>query len=135
MLTLPSQTAGRSVMLDPAVQDFVDLLHNGYAPFGWEGDERLGLYLGPENRWELWRLCEDEEMRLIVRSKPDAKLDVRVIQMLVEHDARRGHDAAEEVIAHNEALVERRTQEAVEALMEPMDKVMWGIRRDLGHLY
>lgn len=122
-------------MLDPAVQDFVDLLHNGYAPFGWEGDESLGLYIGEHGGWELWRLCEDNVMRMVCRSKAGAKLDVRLLQRLVEMDARRGFDAAEDVIAHNDALEAQKEKEAIEALMEPMDKVLWGINKDVGHLY
>lgn len=135
ILTLPSHHAGRPVMLDPAVQDMVDLLHNGYPPLGWEGDERLGLYHTADGRWELDRLGEDGVMRTVCRSKSGQKLDLGLIRMLVQHDARRGYDAAEEVIRHNDDLTDRRTKEAEEALMEPMDKVLWGVKKDLGHLY
>lgn len=122
-------------MVDPEVQEIIGYLHNGYAPLGWAGDERLGLYHTKDGRWELDRLCEDNVMRTICRSRVGLKLDLGLIVMLVKHDAQRGHDAAEDVIRHNEDLQERRNKEAVEALMEPMDKVMWGVVKDVGHLY
>lgn len=135
-LTLPSRNnMGAPLLLDPEVQEMVDVLHNGYPPLGWEGDERLGLYHTEEGRWELDRLCEDGVLRTVCRSAVGQRLDMRLILMLVEHDARRGHDAASEVIDHNEALGERREKEAVDALAVPMEKVLWGMVKDLGHLY
>lgn len=122
-------------MLDPEVQQIMDYLHFGHPTMGWEGDERLALYRGPEHRWELWRLCEDNVMRMICRSKPDQKLGLDLIARLVEHDARRGVDPAELVIVHNERLQAKRDADAVEALMEPTEKVLWGILKDVGHLY
>jgi hypothetical protein len=134
-LTLPSTSGGATVLLDPAVQEMVERIQKGYAPLGWEGDERLGLYIGEHGGWELHRLGEDHVMRIVCRSKPGTVLDNRVIEMLVKHDARRGHDAAEEVIRHNEELTERRTNEAVDALMPAVEKLYWGLRKDLGHHY
>lgn len=136
MLTLPATNHhGASVMLDPEVQELIGYLHNGYPSLGWAGDERLALYRTKDNRWELDRLCEDGVMRTICRSRPGLPLDLGLIVMLVKHDSRRGHDPAEEVIKHNEDLQARRDKEAADALMEPMDKVMWGVVKDVGHLY
>ena len=136
MLTLPGTNhAGAPVMLDPAVQEIVGYLQQGYAPLGWAGDDRLGLYHTKDGRWELDRLGEDGVMRTICRSRPGVNLDLSLIVRLVEHDARRGRDAAEAVIKHNEDLQVRRDKEAQEALMEPMDKVLWGVVKDVGHLY
>lgn len=111
-------------MLDPAVQELVDKLHYGDPTLGWAGDERLGLYLTEDKRWELWRLGEDNQMHCVCRSRPGLALDNRLIMHLVAHDSRR-RDAVgvESVIKHNTALEEQRTAEAVEALFDPMDKM------------
>lgn len=122
-------------MLDPEVQEIVGYLHNGYPTLGWEGDERLALYHTKDGRWELDRLGEDGVLRTICRSRPGLPLNVGLIEHLVRHDARRGHDAAGDVIEHNVALQNRKDRDAVDALLEPMDKVMWGIVKDVGHLY
>lgn len=111
-------------MLDPAVQELVDKLHNGDPTLGWAGDERLALYVTEDKRWELWRLGEDNHMYRVCRSRPGLALDNRLIMHLVAHDSRRAAAVGvEDVIKHNTALEDQRTAEAVEALFEPMDKM------------
>lgn len=124
-LLLPATNhKGASIMLDPEVQDIVDKLHYGCPTLGWEGDERLALYRTADGAWELDRLGEDGVMYTVCRSRPGVTLDNRLIMRLVEHDSRRRDaEGIESVIKHNEALEEKRTAEAVEALHEPMDKM------------
>lgn len=133
-LTIPTVQNGRGLWLDPEVQDIVDMLHNGVPTLGWEGDPALALYRTQDGRWELWRLEDDGEMRMVCRSRPGMRLDQTLIMRLVEHDSRR-KDVMAEMIRGNDELEDRRHKEAIEALMEPMDKVLWGVVKDVGHLY
>lgn len=133
-LTLPTVQNGRGLWLDPEVQSIVDMLHNGVPALGWEGDERLALYRTEDGRWELWRLEDDGEMRCVCRSRPGMRLDETLIMRLVEHDSRK-RDVMADLIRDNDALEDRRQKEAIDALMEPMDKVLWGVVKDVGHLY
>ena len=57
---------GSTLVVD---HDFIDRLHNGDATIGWLGDDRLGVYCTPGGI-EIRRLCEDGELRVIMRSKP-----------------------------------------------------------------
>lgn len=129
---------GRSLMIDPSVADVVDRLHNGDPTWGWEGDERLALFLeeGPEGKpvWVLERLEDDGVYRVVTRSKPG--VDLRgLIPMLVKHDTRRGHNAALDILASNAKAAKARDDAAADATAEKLEKVYWGAKRDVGHLY
>src|SRR5437660_1245652 len=113
-ITHPQHLEGRSVWADPEVQDLMDRLHNGDPTLGWEGDGRLALYRAPGRRWELWRLENDGEYRLIMRSKPGLHLDNRLIMHLVAHDSRRGFNAGEAVTVANERLLRNLEAESSE---------------------
>jgi hypothetical protein len=108
-LLCPERTPWCPIMLDPEVQEIMDYLHNGYPRLGWEGDERLGLYRGRRRPVGTGRLCEDGVMRTICRSRPGRSSDLDLIVMrLVEHDARRGHDPAEDSSSTTSDLQARR---------------------------
>lgn len=133
--TLPTTSlSGGTIMLDPEVQQVIDWLHNGYSPFGWEGDHRLALYRIPGKRWELVRFEENGREVIVMRSRPSLALDQRLILHLVKHDARRGHDSTtllKAAVAENDLLEERRTNEAVDKLMDPALKTYHALARDL----
>lgn len=133
-LTIPTVQNGRGLWLDPEVQEIVDMLHNGVPTLGWEGDPALGLYRTEDGRWELWRLEDDGEMRMVCRSRPGMRLDHTLIMRLVEHDNRR-RNVALATWAENDRLQEEKERQAIDRLMEPMDKVLWGVVKDVGHLY
>lgn len=134
MLTLPVTSGGRQLWLDPAVQDMVDRLHFGDSTLGWEGDESLALYRTPRG-WELTRREEDGSESIVCRSGPNTPLDRGLIIRLIQHDARRGHDAEAalaSVLDHNDALEESRTNEAVAALVQSRERVDWEVGKALG---
>lgn len=124
------------LFLDPAVQDVVDRLHNGDPSIGWEGDERLALYMeflpGHEQpSWVLERLEDDGVYRIVCRSKPG--VDLRDLpRRLVEHDTRRGTNAILDALAHNAKLAKAQEDAAVDATAEKLEKVVWGIHKDVG---
>src|ERR1041384_5246756 len=96
---------GSSLLMDA---DFDRRLKEGDASIGWTGDERLGVYYA-DGRIEIRRLCEDGELRVIMRSRPGMKLlDTQALRFLAEHDSqsRRAYDVRAEMDKHN-ATVER----------------------------
>lgn len=122
---------GMSLMVD---EGFYDRLHYGDASLGWVGDERLGVY-HEHGRIEIWRHCEDGEMRLIVRSKPGMdRLDAGVLKFLAEHDSRsrRGYNPVDEVVeAAVKAERERESRER-DLVEEKADRLRFGLMRDIG---
>lgn len=125
--TLPD---GRGLWVDPEVQDLVRILHEGDPVLGWEGDPRLALYRTADRRWELWRLEVDGEYRPVMRSKPDTKLDHRLILKLMEIDRNRGFDAHEAITKRNEAEQMRRLAEGAERIAAAEERVRWAIGKD-----
>lgn len=113
--------------------DFDRRLHDGDASLGWNGDPRLGVYLA-DDRVELRRLCEDGELRLIMRSKPGHRsLDTAALRFLAEHDSQsRRRYSGQEVIDHNRKLLAAREQAAKDAREDAADKLHWALRRDMG---
>ena len=134
-ITHPETVDGRHIWLDPEVEDMIHKLHYGDATLGWEGDPALALYRTEDSRWELWRLENDGEYRRFCRSKPGAKLDNRLIMELVAHDARRGYNPHTALTQHNERLERERDQRAQEKVAASLEKVYWGLKRDVGHNY
>ena len=124
-LVHPTYVNGRQLWVSPEVEDIVHKLHYGDLILGWEGDPRLALYIDEEQRWVLERLEADGEYRPVCRSKPGLALDERLIIRLMEHDHRRGFDAA--------ALPEGRPEdpEADDRMREGLERVYWGLKRDL----
>jgi len=131
MLYHPTHVDGRTLWVAPEVQEIINLLHFGYPPLGWEGDPRLALYRNGD-RWELWRLCEDGEYRMITRSKPGVALDHRLIRFLVTHDTRRGYDPKKDVDTHNAGIERDRDREATARNEDFADKLRWALKKDTG---
>jgi len=121
---------GTSLLKDA---DFDRRLHYGDASIGWVGDERLGVYL-EDDRVCLMRLCEDGELRLIMRSKPGhRRLDTAALRFLAEHDTRsRRAYSAQEIIDHNRKLLADRERAAQDAREDAADRLHWALRKDAG---
>lgn len=125
----PEVVDGRTLWLAPEVQDFVDRLHNGDPTLGWEGDPRLALYRVGD-RWEIWRLERDNEYRLVMRSRPGAKLSSEAIKVLIAHDTRRGYDPATALYEHNRKIYEAADKQFEDRLDDLSDKLDWALKKD-----
>lgn len=126
--TLPD---GRGLWIAPEVEDILRRLRYGDPGTGWAGDPRLALYRGEhDSHWELWRLENDGEYRMVLRSKPGVSLQ-GLIPWLVEHDVQRGYDAVRRVLEHNQRVYRENDLRAAEQMDAAMDHVLWGLRRDL----
>lgn len=127
----PAVIDGRTLWVSPEIEDMIHKLHHGDPTLGWEGDPRLALYR-VNDRWVLYRLEHDNEYRVVCVSAAEQRLDERLIQRLVEHDHRRGFDpvavAAQEYDRQADPAGEER-------LAEAMEKVVYGLRKDVGHHY
>lgn len=122
---------GMSLLVDP---DFYDRLHYGDPTLGWVGDERLGVY-HENGRIELWRHCEDGEMRLIVRSKPGMdRLDAGLIKFLAEHDSqsRRAYNPVDEVVEAAVRAEQIRADKEADRQAEANDRVAAAMHKELG---
>jgi hypothetical protein len=114
-LVHPEWVAGRRLWIDSLMQDLIFKVQHGDPTKGWEGDPQLCVYAteSPQGiSWELVRLEEDNEYRLVARSKPGVVFDERIIEMLVARDVRRNpkFDLGQSVIDHNEKIDEGRAQ-------------------------
>lgn len=131
-LLLPTFLPGGESLLQD--HDFVKRLHEGDASIGWLGDERLGVYFA-DDRIELWRHCEDGEMRLILRSRAGHRtLNTDTLRVLAAHDSRRrgGFDAVAETNRHNDALRARADDRHADQTGEFADRLHFALRKDMG---
>jgi hypothetical protein len=122
---------GSTLLMD---SDFEDRLHNGDASVGWVGDDRLGVYQA-QGCLELRRLCEDGELRVIMRSRPGVRvLDVQTLKFLAEHDSqsRRAYDVRADMDAHNETIRRHAAVDATAQNEQVADRLRWALRKDLG---
>ena len=132
-LVHPEVIEGRRVWLDPAMQDVIDRLHNGDPTKGWEGDPNLEVYFEPvEQRWEVWRLEDDNQYRMTWRTAPGIPFDERLIERLVAHDRQRMTRSLHDMIAaKNEALERdqrRRNDDYINEEVNP--RMNWALKRD-----
>lgn len=102
----PEHVAGRRLWMDSAMTDLIHKLHHGDPVRGWEGDEALAVYWNPDHQvWEIMRLEDDNQYRLVLRSRPGVPFDERVIDKLCEWDTRRHQrDLHREISDHNERV-------------------------------
>lgn len=108
---------GSRVWLAAETQDFARRLA--------ELDPRLALVQNANGSWSIWRVPEDgTKPRHIMRSKPGAKLDPQVIEMLRRRDTRSGHDPIEEIIKHNEKLLKDKREKNIEDRFVALDTMM-----------
>lgn len=90
----------------------LDPLTQGEPTLGWEGDNRLVVYLHqPTQTFTLWRLEHDGEYRPVAKLPEGASITPesvnRLVSRLVEVDQRRGFDPYADVI-RTQAIADRR---------------------------
>ncbi len=110
-------------------------IQRGDPCLGFEGDDRLALYLNvAKGRWGLWRLEGDSQYRLVTsRATIETRgpeLVASLIAGLVAHDTRRGFNAHEHVVKQN-TLVDEAVAKHWDARHSDLnDKLRWGLKRD-----
>lgn len=132
-LVHPEIVEGRRVWLDPVMQDVIDKLHNGDPTKGWAGDPRLEVYFEPvEQRWELWRLEDDNVYRMTCRSQPGVPFDERLIEHLVAHDRRRFTKSLHDQIVEKNAAIDRAVAAENESYVneEVNPRLKWALKKD-----
>lgn len=107
-------------------------LHNGAPDLGWEGDQRLVVYLHkPSQTFVLWRLEADGQyspcMNLPYTLSPQAVNET--IRRLIDHDTRRGFDAYQSIIDAQELADRHREQDRMDAIVQFADKLHYGLSR------
>lgn len=113
----------------------VSPIQKGEPILGWEGDERMALYVDHlTGEWLLVRFEHDGVYRVVVGVSIDAYSGHEIVPFLitwiVEHDTRRGFDPISSVIEHN-ARLDAENQSGLDALAsEAADRVAHGIRKD-----
>jgi hypothetical protein len=130
-LSLPTLLAdGSTLMVD---HDFITRLHEGDASIGWLGDERLGVYCTPGGI-EIRRLCEDNELRVIMRSKPDVRvLNTDTLRFLAAHDGRgAGAGIADRIIAQNDKVRADAAKAFKEHCDDTADRLEFALMKDIG---
>lgn len=123
----------RHLIEDP----MVDRITKGDPTFGWEGDDRYGLYVNQrEGRFELWRLENDNVYRCSLNCPGYVKGVEAVawlVKWIVEHDSRRGHDPVLTVIEHNTRIDSAKAAASTERNAEVADRLHFGLMKDIGH--
>jgi hypothetical protein len=109
-------------------------LQDGAPELGWEGDNRLAIYLcKPTQQFVLWRFEQDNEYRPVAQLPPDTAITPgsinKLICRLVEIDQRRGFDPYQDVIAavEEDEKVEAKAQQ--ERIEQVADKLLFGLSR------
>jgi hypothetical protein len=131
---LPAAYGGPGVVRidDP----LAERIQKGDNVFGWEGDDRLALYICvPKREWQLWRLeadgCYRMAMRLSADAKPVSDVIPSLILNLVTHDQRRGYDARTAADQINAAVQKAVDNAAIDRLTnETFPKIRWAAEKD-----
>lgn len=132
----PDPMRGPGYMLDLIDDPRLDRLYDGDATFGWEGDNRVAVYLNRQwLRWELWRLESDNTYRYqhswplaTVRAED---LVATVILHCVQSDTHRGFDPhlfTVERTRKNRSKINDRLEDAVN---EGIDRVAHALHKAL----
>jgi hypothetical protein len=133
-LTHPEWVDGRRLWMDSVMSDLIRKVRFGDPVKGWEGDERLAIYWnGDTERWELWRLEDDETYRMVARSGEGIPFDDRVIDALIAWDNRRRTTSLhDQVVRTNERVDAERHAASTEYLTEEVSpRLRHAIRKEL----
>jgi hypothetical protein len=105
-LSHPEWVNGRRLWMDTPMHDLINRIRFGDPVKGWEGDERLNVFWdGDDERFELWRLEDDGQYRLVCRSGPGIPFDDRVIDALLAWDRnRRTISLHDEIVTTNQRV-------------------------------
>ena len=122
MIDHPEWVNGRRLWMDAPMRALIHEIRFGSPVKGWEGDDRLEVYWnGIEDRFELWRLEDDEQYRLVARSTPGTPFDDRILDALVAWDNhRRQQSLHDEIVANNTRLDAQRDAKNDEWMTEEM---------------
>ena len=107
----------------------------GGAPeLGWEGDNRLAVYLcKPTQQFVLWRFEHDGEYRPVAQLPAGASITPdsvnKLIRRLIEVDSRRGFDPYTDVIAAIERDEKAQVEAQRERISDAADKLLFGLSR------
>lgn len=80
------------------------------------------------------RLSPDGSQQMICVSNPPHRLDEGLLIRLRDHDTRKVN-VLERIEKKNAALRKENDTRAIEKLSEGMERVVWGLKRDVGHHY
>jgi hypothetical protein len=104
-------------------RDVVDKITYGDPVIGWEGDDRLAVFLECRNPeiWAIYRLEDDNKWRHVVRTEPGIPFDERVLHWLCQHDTRKNDidldklvkEANEKVEAERDAKIDEWENEEI----------------------
>ena len=120
----------RELVDDPVV----DRLTKGDPIFGWEGDDRLALYINrTQGVWELVRLEHDNQYRTAttvpgIRRGHDVVAGL--VLWLVESDTRRGFDPHLAIVEHHTKRDRAKESALSDFEEEAADRVVHGLERD-----
>lgn len=131
-LLIPEYVDGKPTFV-PYAHDIQRKLREGAPEFGWQGDPRL--YITPRDGAEGWavgRIAENGTKHLVCFSKAPHRLDENLLIMLRDNDTRR-HDVLQRINNKNDALQREHDQAFQEKTAEMIDRVAWGLHKDLGH--
>ncbi len=109
-------------------------LQDGAPDLGWEGDNRLAVYLcKPTQQFVLWRLEQDNEYRPVAQLPAGASITPdsvnKLCRRLVEIDQRRGFDPYLDVIQAIEKDEKEQADVQRERIGEVADKLLFGLSR------
>lgn len=120
------------VLIDDPV---ADRIQRGDPTFGWEGDQRLALYIDRHARFfELWRLESDNRYRRVAMASAElvrvGDLVPSLILFLVSHDGRRDFDALAHVDKINAAVQRDKQRQLDEFTDEAGDRLVHALKKD-----
>lgn len=130
-LLVPEFINGRPTYVSYA-GDIPRLLQEGDPTIGWEGDERLYLVNHGQGKWAVGRLCEDGSRQLVLAG--EGRIDKSILIRLRDHDSRKV-DVIGMLEKRQIREADNRDQKMKERLLEPYEKVVWALNRDVGHKY
>lgn len=113
----------------------VDRLRDGDPVFGWDGDNRLALYLDvPAGMWELWRYEATGVLEVVTRFPTDRYSATAIIPAAIlwlrEHDTRRSFDPFVAVTARNDRARAQRAAESAAMVDEAAARVKHALVKD-----
>lgn len=117
---------------DGVMDDLIRKLHCGDPTIGWEGDERLAVYLIGPGVWEIGRWEDDFAYRPICRSPQGGVFDERILWDLCQWDRnRRTRSLHDEITARNEQIDREREAQLDEWVAEEIaPRLRYAIQRE-----